>query len=133
MSLRTFGRATVVSLFATGVEFAVLPLLVYVAALPRPVAFAGVQVLANVITFALYKLWAFEARHTGSTGVQFLRQCVVFGGSWVLNTVLPTVLGTYGVEAVLSFALSNIVVYLAWNYPCNRFWVFKEAALPRPR
>jgi putative flippase GtrA len=133
MSLRTFGRATLVSIFATAVEFAVLPLLVYVASVPRPIAYAAVQILANIVTFTLYKLWAFDARHVGSTKIQFLRQCVVFGGSWVLNTILPTVLSLYGVEAVLSFALSNVVVYLAWNYPCNRFWVFREAAPQHPR
>lgn len=125
--LRSLGKATLVSILATLVEFAVLPLLVYVWHVPRVAAFAGVQVLANLITFTLYKWWAFEAGRVGHTGVQYARQAVIFAVSWVLNTVLPTLLcNRLQLEPVLAFALSTIFVYVAWNYPGNRFWVFRE-------
>ncbi len=131
--LRSLGKATLVSVVATLVEFAVLALLLYVWPVPRTAAFAGVQLLANLITFTLYKWWVFEAGLVGRTGVQYARQSVIFGVSWVLNTVLPTLLyNRLHLEPVLAFALSTIVVYIAWNYPGNRFWVFKET-LPSSR
>jgi len=121
-----------VSILATLVEFAVLPLLVYVWHIPRTWAFAGVQLLANIITFTLYKWWAFEAGRVGRTGIQYARQAVIFSISWVLNTVLPTLLcNRLHLEPVLAFALSTIFVYISWNYPGNRFWVFRET-LPPP-
>ena len=125
--LRTLSRATIVSIAATGLEFAVLPLAVRV--VPKWVAFASVQVLANLVTFLLYKYWAFEAARVGSVGKQYLRQSVVFGGSWALNTAIPSLLSyRLGMGPVLAFALSNVVVYLAWNYPLNRRWVFVTPA-----
>ena len=104
-----------------------MPLLVHVAFVPPWVAFAAVQLLANAITFLLYKYWAFDAAHFGTVGAQYSKQLVIFAGSWLLNTAIPSLL-TYRlhVEPTLAFALSNIVVYLAWNYPGNRFWVFRR-------
>jgi len=45
----------------------------------------------------------------------------------VLNTAIPSFL-TYRlhVEPVLAFIGSQIVVYLVWNYPGNRYWVFRR-------
>jgi hypothetical protein len=50
---------------------------------------------------------------------------VVFGGSLALNTALPS-LGSYvlHITPVASFAISQVIVYLSWNYPMNRWWVF---------
>lgn len=125
-SVRELGlisRAAIVSTFATGLEFAVLPGAVRVT--PRWLAFALVQVLANLVTFLLYKHWAFDAGRRGSARRQYLRQSLVFGGSWLLNVAFPSLL-TYrlGVGPVAAFAISNVFVYLGWNYPLNRLWVF---------
>jgi putative flippase GtrA len=124
-------RATIVSIVVTGLEFVALAGLVRV--LPRWVAFAAVQIIANLGTFFSYKYWAFGARDVGSTKVQYARQTVVFGGSWAFNTGIAS-LFTYrlAVPPVLAFAISNVIVYLGWNYPLNRWWVFHEPPRTAP-
>jgi putative flippase GtrA len=125
---RTLTRATIASIVATSSEFALLPLLVHVAHAPAWVAYAGVQFVAQAITFLLNKYWAFEAGRVGTVAGQGAKSLAVFGGSLGLNTALPS-LGSYVLHAppVAAFAVSQVLVYLAWNYPMNRFWVFRRA------
>jgi putative flippase GtrA len=124
---RALTKSSIASLVATTVEFALLPLLVHALGVPKWVAFGGVQFVANAISFTLYKYWAFEAAQVGSLRAQYLKQAVVFAGSLGLNTAIPSWLSyRVGLEATLSFALSNVFVYLAWNYPGNRYWVFRR-------
>lgn len=126
-SWKTLSRASIASIGATALEFALLPLLVHVLFVRPWVAYASVQLLANLVTFLLYKYWAFDARRVGDIRAQYARQLVIFAGSWALNTAIPSWLSyRLHVEPVLAFALSNVVVYLAWNYPGNRFWVFRR-------
>ena len=121
--LGVLSRATAVSIAATGLEFLLLPAAVALA--PRWVAFAVVQVAANLVTFLFYKYWAFDAGRVGSIGRQYARQTAVFGGSWLLNTAVPSWLSyRLGFGPVVAFAISNVFVYLLWNYPLNRWWVF---------
>lgn len=125
VELAFLSRATLVSIAATGVEFLILPGTARL--VPRWVAFAAVQVVANLITFLFYKYWAFDAGQIGSGRRQYARQSVVFGGSWVFNTAIPSAFAYgFGLDTVVSFALSNVFVYLGWNYPLNRLWVFQE-------
>lgn len=124
---RTLTRSTIASVIATGTEFALLPILVHVLHVRDWVAFASVQFVANAITFLLYKYWAFDAANVGRLHAQYARQLVVFAGSLVLNTAIPSAL-TYRLhlEPVLAFAISQLLVYVAWNYPGNRYWVFRQ-------
>ena len=125
--LRFLSRATIVSIAATGLEFLLLPSLGRV--MPTWASFASVQIVANLVTFLLYKYWAFDAAKRGSLGRQYMKQIAVFGGSWILNTVIPSLLFyKLAIGQRLAFAISNIVVYLAWNYPLNRAWVFRHPA-----
>ena len=56
---------------------------------------------------------------------------IVFGGSWLLNTGIPSLLSyRAGLGPVLAFAISNVFVYVAWNYPLNRWWVFEREEPP---
>ena len=125
--LKTLIRASMSSIVATLIEFALLPLLVHVLHVKAWAAFASVQLVANAVSFLLYKFWAFEAQHVGDIRWQYVKQLVIFGGSWALNTMIPSWLHyKWGLEEVLSFAISNVIVYLCWNYPGNRFWVFRR-------
>jgi putative flippase GtrA len=124
--LRFLSRAAVVSIAATGLEFLILPAVGRI--MPTWASFASVQILANLVTFLAYKYWAFDAARVGSLRRQYAKQTVVFGGSWLLNTGIPSLL-FYGVAfgPRAAFAVSNIFVYLTWNYPLNRVWVFRSA------
>jgi putative flippase GtrA len=124
---RALTRTTIASIIATAVEFALLPLLVHVLHVRAYVAYAAVQFVANAISFTLYKYWAFEAGQLGSMRRQYVKQLVIFAGSLVLNTAIPSLLSYRAhLEPVLAFAISQVVVYLGWNYPGNRYWVFKR-------
>ena len=123
---RTMGRGAAASVVATLAEFALLPLLVHLLGVAAWLSYLLVQFVANAISFTLYKYWAFEAAHTGDLKVQYVKQLVVFGGSLALNTILPSFMSyRLHVEPVLAFAISNVLVYVGWNYPGNRYWVFR--------
>ena len=123
--VRTMGRGAVASIIATAAEFALLPVLVHVANLAAWLSYLLVQFVANAISFTLYKYWAFEAAETGSLKIQYVKQLVIFAGSLGLNTLLPSLMSyRLHVEPVLAFAISTVLVYVAWNYPGNRYWVF---------
>ena len=126
-TIRTLSRATVASVVATATEIGLLWLLVHPLHVPRWVAFWVVQFYCNAATFLLYKYWAFDAAELGKLRTQYIKQLVIFGGSLVLNTAIPSAL-TYRlhVEPVLAFIASQVVVYLVWNYPGNRYWVFRR-------
>ena len=125
--VRTLSRATIASGVATATEIGLLWLLVHPLHVPRWVAFWVVQFYCNAATFLLYKYWAFDAAELGKLRTQYVKQLVIFGGSLVLNTAIPSAL-TYRlhVEPVLAFIASQVVVYLVWNYPGNRYWVFRR-------
>jgi putative flippase GtrA len=124
---RALTKSSIASLIATAAEFGLLAVLVHPVNVPPWVGYAGVQFFANAITFLLYKYWAFEAAEYGNWKSQYLKQLVIFGGSLALNTAIPSLLSyKFHLEPVLSFAISNVVTYLGWNYPGNRYWVFKR-------
>ena len=124
---RTLTKSTIASIIATASEFAILPLLVHVLHVRHWIAFASVQFVANAISFLLYKYWAFEAANVGRVEHQYVKQLLIFAGSLFLNTAIPSYLSyRVHVEPVLAFAISQVIVYLGWNYPGNRYWVFRR-------
>jgi putative flippase GtrA len=123
----TLTKSTIASVAATASEFAILPVLVHVLHVRQWIAFASVQFVANAITFLLYKYWAFDAADLGRVERQYVKQLAIFAGSLVLNTAIPSYLSyRLHVEPVLAFGISQVIVYLGWNYPGNRYWVFKR-------
>jgi putative flippase GtrA len=120
-------RSTIASLIATAGEFILLWAMVHPLKLPHWISYFTVQFFCNVATFLLYKYWAFEAAEYGDWKAQYLKQLVIFGGSLLLNTAIPSLLSYhFRLEPVTSFAISQVVTYLGWNYPGNRYWVFRR-------
>ena len=65
-----------------------------------------VAVSCNAATFALYKYWAFEAAEFGDWRRQYLKQLVIFGGSLLLNTAIPSLLHYhFKIESVTAFTV----------------------------
>jgi putative flippase GtrA len=125
--VRTLSRATIASCVATATEIGLLWLLVHPLHVPRWIAFWVVQFYCNALSFLLYKYWAFDAAQLGRWHEQYVKQLVIFAGSLVLNTAIPSLLSyRLHMEPVLAFVVSQVFVYLAWNYPGNRFWVFRR-------
>jgi putative flippase GtrA len=120
----TLVRSTATSAIVIVVE--VLLILVLAGAhVPDVVSYAAVQIIGTAITFTLNKLWVFDAAKTGTVLQEGAKAMAVFGGSLALNTALPSI-GSYvlHVPPVPSFLASQVIVFLAWNYPLNRWWVF---------
>ncbi|HEX4457087.1 MAG TPA: GtrA family protein [Polyangia bacterium] len=124
---RTLTRSTIASIAATASEFILLPILVHVLHVREWIAYSSVQFVANAISFLLYKYWAFEAAEIGNVRTQYAKQLLIFAGSLVLNTAIPSFFSyRLHLEPVLAFLISQVVVYIGWNYPGNRYWVFKR-------
>lgn len=124
---RTITRSTIASIAATASEFVLLPILVHVLHVRHWIAYGSVQFVANAISFLLYKYWAFEAAKIGDVRTQYIKQLVIFAGSLCLNTAIPSFFSyRLHLEPVLAFLISQVFVYLCWNYPGNRYWVFKR-------
>jgi putative flippase GtrA len=122
--LWTLARSSVSSLIVIVVEV-LLIMLLDAASVPHVVSYAAVQVVGTTITFVLNKLWVFGAGKSGTVFAEGTKAIAVFGGSLVLNTALPSI-GSYVLHApsVPSFLVSQMIVFLTWNYPLNRWWVF---------
>lgn len=122
--LRVLVRSSIASLISLGIELLLVQVLDFFRVEPL-ISFVIAQILGTVMTFLGNKYWAFEAKHTGKTVTEGSRALIVFGGSFVFNTALSS-FGSYilHIPAVLAFLGSQAIVYLAWNYPMNRWWVF---------
>lgn len=130
--VRAIARSTVGGICAVSSQFITLPLLVHVLGVAPAIAYFAVQFLATVITFSFNRWWAFQAGHVGLGG-QGLRYIPVFAGSLGLNTAIPSLLHyRLEVQPVLAFAISQGVVFLGWNYPLYRFFVFRHRPMGGP-
>jgi putative flippase GtrA len=124
--LWTISRAAIVSIIGAAIEIVVLHFFL-TKILPKWIAFTVVQVIANTLIFLSYKYWAFAAEHKGSTKKQYGRQILVAAGTWIWNVLLPSLFSYHWhMVPALAFAVSNVIIYLAWSYPLNRLWVFRE-------
>jgi putative flippase GtrA len=117
-------RSSIASVVALVVELGLVQLADFLHIEPW-ISYAAVQFLGTVMTFAGNKYWAFEASGSGRTAAEGTRAIIVFGGSFLFNTGLSSV-GSYVLHLppVLAFLGSQAVVWLCWNYPMNRWWVF---------
>jgi putative flippase GtrA len=128
--LRTLIRSSVASLVALGIELLLVQLLDILKVEPV-ISYVVVQILGTIMTFAGNKYYAFEASRSGRGLTEGWRALVVFGGSFVFNTALSS-LGSYVLHAppVVAFLGSQAVVWACWNYPMNRWWVFRHPPAP---
>ena len=127
---RAFGRYTLTSALATSSDFVVAASLHALGMSAGPATFVGC-VTGGGVAFAVGRHWTFRAG-AGKALPQLLRFLFVWGSSALLNS--------FGVPAVLRWAASFPVawatvrasVYLAWNYPLSRWFVFSREK-PEPR
>jgi len=127
--LRTLLRSSIASLISLAIELGVVQAFDLLKIEPV-ISYVVVQILGTIMTFAGNKYWAFEASRTGRTVTEGSRAVIVFGGSFVFNTGLSS-FGSYVLHLppVLAFLGSQAVVWLAWNYPMNRWWVFRRTEI----
>lgn len=119
---RAFGRYTLTSALATVTDFALAGSLHAAGASAGFATFSGC-VAGGFVAFRLSRSWTFEAR-TGSALAQLWRFLFVWATSALLNSGgVPWLLGWLGSFPV-AWLLVRGAVYLGWNYPLSRWFVF---------
>ena len=121
-----FGRSLVTSLFTTALDFATLLGLTELAGVNYVVSTWIGTVVGSLSNFAINKRWAFSAR-SAALGPALGRFVLVQAGASGLHTLGVWVLTHFG---RLPYPVSKLVVaaavYLGWNYPLNRWFVFRR-------
>jgi putative flippase GtrA len=130
-----FGRYAATSALATGTDFALASSLHWLRVSAGMATFIGC-VAGGVVAFALSRRWTFQAG-AGRALPQLLRFLLVWGTSAFLNSFGVPALLAWGVSSFpLAWTFVRAAVYLAWNYPLSRWFVFSaekpDAALSVP-
>lgn len=120
---RTFVRGALTSSLATASDFAAASVL---HALRVPAALATVLgcMVGGVVAFSLNRNWAFHARD-GRKRTQLWRFGFVWATSALLNAAGVTAFLLPGGQFTRAWLVTRGVVYLAWNYPLLRYFVFR--------
>jgi putative flippase GtrA len=122
--IRTLIRSGMASLMTAALELSSLALLDSLD-VPLVVAFAAVQIVGIMSTFTLNKLFVFRARKSGRLATETWRSVPVFGGAFVLNTLLPSFgANQLHMHPIAAYIVGQVLVYAAWSFPLNRWWVF---------
>ncbi len=122
----TFSRNTLTSLFTTALDFATLTGLVELLSVNYVLATWLGTVVGSLSNFTINRVWTFDARDRPRTG-QFLRFLVVQGGASLQQTLGVWLITRFlDVPYLGSKLIISALVYLAWNYPMNRWFVFRR-------
>jgi putative flippase GtrA len=118
----TFGRHTLTSGLATGTDFVLASALHALGTAAAPATFLGC-IAGGGVAFGLGRHFSFRA--VGERALpQLARFLFVWATSALLNTAgVPALLGLVG-SFPLAWSLVRGAVYLGWNYPLSRWFVF---------
>lgn len=116
-------RFCVSSAVATATDFAMVVLLVSAGGLtPWVATFVGCGIGA-LVNFTINRLWAFDS--SGHTSEHLARYGVVSGSSALLNAGgISVLLLLPRFDYRVAWLLARAAVFLTWNYPLNRDYVF---------
>jgi len=122
--LAPLSRSAVTSLITTALDLGTLTGLVELAGVHYVVATFTGTVVGCASNFAINRAWAFAATH-GQVHHQLARFLPVQAGSSALQTGGVWLLtGVGGLPYLVSKIVVAVAVYLGWNYPLNRNFVF---------
>jgi putative flippase GtrA len=120
----SLGRSVMTSIFTTALDFGTMMGLVELFHVDYVIATFFGTIVGFLANFAINRHWAFEA-HDGSIGWQFVRVLPVQAGSTGLQTVGVWIFDRFiGLRYWVAKIVVSALVYLLWNYPMNRFFVF---------
>jgi len=119
---RAFGRYAATSALATATDFALAASLHAVGSSAASATFFGC-VAGGVVSFRLSRGWTFEAG-AGNALSQLWRFLFVWATSALLNSAGVPLLLRWVSSFSLAWALVRAAVYLGWNYPLARWFVF---------
>jgi putative flippase GtrA len=117
-----FGRYALTSALATVTDFALASCLHVLGGSAALATFLGC-VAGGTVAFSLSRRWTFQAG-TARAWPQVLRFLFVWATSALLNSSGVSVLMTWVASFPLAWSLVRAAVYLGWNYPLSRWFVF---------
>jgi putative flippase GtrA len=131
--LRSFSRSALVSLLTTALDFGILVALVELAGVHYVLATWLGTLVGSLSNFIINRRWSFgataappEPQLARFVPVQAGASALQTGGVWVLTRFA-------GVTYVGSKLAAAVVVYLIWNYPLNRLFVFRDGRRDQSR
>ena len=126
---RAFGRYALTSALATATDFALAGSLHATGASAAAATFLGC-VAGGGVAFRLSRGWTFEAA-SGSAWAQLVRFLFVWATSALLNSGgVPLLLSWVG-SFPIAWLVVRAAVYLGWNYPLSRWFVFAGEKSPQ--
>jgi len=125
-----FGRYAATSALATATDFALASCLHALSASAAVATFFGC-VAGGGVAFALSRRWTFQAGSARALP-QLLRFLFVWATSALLNSAgVPALLPWVG-GFTTAWVLVRAAVYLSWNYPLSRWFVFSTEKAETP-
>ena len=124
--MKSFTRNSITSIFTTALDFGVLTGLVEIVHVHYVIAVFLGTVAGALSNFLINRYWSFEAADRGAHW-QLVRFLPVQAGSSGLQTVgVWLVTSHWHLAYYWSKVVVSIGVYLCWNYPMNRWFVFRR-------
>jgi putative flippase GtrA len=123
----SFAKNTITSIFTTALDFGTLTGLVELAHVDYVIATLAGTIVGATSNFIINRVWSFAATHEPWTR-QAMRMLPVQIGSSGWQTLGVWLLTRFaGLLYFWSKLVMSIAVYLGWNYPMNRYFVFTLA------
>lgn len=126
----SFRRYAATSALATVTDFALASALHWFGSSAFVATFLGC-VAGGCVAFSLSRSWTFKAGG-GRAAPQLLRFVFVWLASALLNSVGVPALLAFVSSFQLAWAVVRGVVYLGWNYPMTRWFVFTRGRSAQP-
>jgi putative flippase GtrA len=128
--MRSFTRNALTSVFTTALDFGVMTGLVEIFHVYYVIAVFCGTIAGAASNFFINRHWSFQATHTGPRW-QLARFLPVQAGSSALSTAGVWVLTEHThLVYVYSKIIVATLVYIVWNYPMNRWFVFRRWSKP---
>jgi putative flippase GtrA len=128
-TLFLFSQHQISSIVATTVDYTIMIACVSLIRL-SPVLGTVLGALGGAVTsFTLGRRWVFGARDGDWRG-QAIRYATVSGASLLFNSVGEGLIVGHGVNYVAGRVVISLVVGMAWNFPMQRYFVFRAPPLP---
>jgi putative flippase GtrA len=120
----SLSRSALTSIFTTALDFGVLTGLVELFGVDYVLATFLGTVVGATSNFLINRVWAFRAT-AGAAHWQIMRLLPVQAGSSGLQTLGVWLLADFGGMLYwIAKLVVAVAVYLGWNYPLNRYFVF---------
>lgn len=118
-------RNTIAAVVATAVDFAIFAALVHLANVTPWLATAAGCVVGGVVNFTINRVWTFASN--GHPIGEAWRYTFVSTSSALLNSGgVAVLLFLPNLDQHLAWAVVRAAVFVAWNYPLQRDYVFAE-------